>query len=300
MAEYTHDDPFVEQRLAALTPAWAPNAMRARARLDAALGSRRVPVGLIAVSLVTAALAIAALTPQARTFAQSVWKQWRMTRVDVVSTPAPWPLAFRGSFHSMQAFASQADVEGSVGVALHLPSIEGTGTPSQFLVLDSATAEEAIDVSRLETALKRLGADDVTVPQEWNGTVIRASARNIVLVRYPDGSTVVQSTAIPTLEVPAGVPLEQLATIVFRAAGLSEDAARAAGAAYAANPTWLVRLGTDGRERVERVSLRNGEAWVISGLSSTNINVLRSDATRFYSVSSPTRERAIAMAEAIP
>jgi hypothetical protein len=299
MAEYTHDDPFVEQRLAALTPAWAPNAMRARARLDAALGSRRVPVRLIAVSLVTAALTIAALTPQARTLAQSVWTQWRMARVDVVSTPAPWPLPFRGSSHSMGTFASQADVEAAIGVALHLPSIEGTGTPNQFLVLDSATAEEAIDVSRLETALERLGADDVTVPQEWNGTVIRASARNIVLVRYPDGSTVVQSTAIPTLEVPAGVPLDQLATIVFRAAGLSEDAARAAGAAYAANPTWLVRLGTDGRERVERVSLRNGDAWVVSGLSK-NIDVLRSDATRFYSVSSPTRERAIAMAEAIP
>jgi hypothetical protein len=299
MAEYTHDDPFVEQRLAALTPAWTPNAMRARVRLDAALGSRRVPIKLIAASVVAAALAIAALTPQARALAQSVWTQWRMTRVDVVSTPARWPLPLRGVFHSMGTFSSQADLERSVGLALHLPSIEGAGTPSELHVIGSATVEEVIDVSMLEAALRRVGAGDVTVPREWNGTVIRASARNIVSVRYPDGSTVIQSTAIPTLEVPAGVPLEQLATIVFRAAGLSEDAARAAGAAYAANPTWLVRLGTDGRERVERVSLRNGEAWVISGLFQ-DIVVLRSDVTRVYSVSSPTRERAIAMAEAIP
>jgi hypothetical protein len=301
MAEYTHDDPFVEQQLAALTPSWTPNAMRARVRLDAAIGSRRVPIRLIVAGGVAAALAIAALTPQARTLAQSVWTQWRMTRVEVVSTPAPWPLAFRESVssHWVRTLTAQADVEAIVGLALHLPSMEGLGTPNEFIVLDSATVEQVIDVSRLEAALQRVGAGDVTVPQAWDGTVIRGSARNIVSVRYPDGSTVVQSTTIPTLEVPAGVPLDQLATIVFRAAGLSEDAARAAGAAYAANPTWLVRLGTDGRERVERVSLRNGDAWVVSGLSK-NIDVLRSDATRFYSVSSPTRERAIAMAEAIP
>jgi hypothetical protein len=299
MAEYTHADPFVEQRLAALTPAWTPNTTRARARIDAALASRRMPMGLVTAGIVAAALAIAALTPQARTLAQSVWTRWRMTRVEVVSMPGQWPLAGKMTFRSMTASVSQADVEHAVGLALRLPSLEGLETPSQFIVLDSATVEQMIDVSMLEAALQRVGAGDVTVPQEWNGMVIRATVRNVVSVRYPDGSTVVQSTAIPTLEVPAGVPLEQLATIVFRAAGMPSGAARAAGAAYAANPAWLVQLGAGDQDRVERISLRNGDAWVVSGLS-PNIVVLRSDASRLYSVSSPTRERAIAMAEAIP
>ncbi len=299
MAEHTHDDPFVEQRLAALTPAWTPNATPARARLDAALDSRRVPFRLVAAGIAAAALAIVALTPQARALAQSVWTQWRMTRVEVMSTPARWPLARRMSMRWTRTFASQADVERVIGLALHLPSVEAAGPPGEFLVIDSGAVEEVIDVPALETALGRVGAGDVTVPREWDGAVIRASVRNLVSVRYPDGSTVVQSTAIPTLEVPAGVPLEKLATIVFRAAGLSADAARTAGAAYAANPAWLVQLGTDGRERVERVSLRSGDAWVISRLSENSL-VLRTDAEHLYVVWSPTRERAIAMAEAIP
>jgi hypothetical protein len=224
-----------------------------------------------------------------------------MTRIDVVDTPGPWPLAFRGSVsaHWMRTVTSRADVEAVVGLTLHLPSIDAAGDPSAFRVMDSATVEQEIDVPAFEAALRRVGADDVTVPQEWNGARIRAAARNVVAASYPDGSTVTQSTTMPTLEVPAGVSLEQLATMVFRAAGLSEDAARAAGAAYAANPAWLVQLGTDDHERVERVSLRNGDARVISSPPEHTV-VLRSDATRVYLVESPSRERAIAMAEAIP
>ena len=119
----------------------------------------------------------------------------------------------------------------------------------------------------------------------------------------PGGEEMSRSLAFLVIAVfYAGVwlALAMLLSIVFRSAGLSEDAARDAGAAYAANPAWLVQLGAGDQNRVERVSLRNGEALVISGLSSTNVDVLRSDATRVYSVSSPTRERAIAMAEAIP
>lgn len=301
MAAYTHDDPFVERQLAALTPAWTPNTARARTRFDAALGARRVSIGLVAAGLVAAALAIVALTPQAGTLAQSIWTQWRMTRIEVVGTPAQWPLSLTSSFRfrSMRTLASRADVEAAVGLALHLPSMEGIATPDEFVVVDSVIVEQVIDVPALEAALRRVGAGDVTVPQAWKGAAIRATARNLVGAVYPDGSTVIQSTTMPTLEVPAGVPLEQLATTVFRAAGLSEDAARAAGAAYAANPTWLVQLGTDGREHVERVSLRNGDAWVISSPSENTV-VLRSDAARLYAVESPTRERAIAMAEAIP
>jgi hypothetical protein len=81
------------------------------------------------------------------------------------------------------------------------------------------------------------------------------------------------------------------------------EAARAAGLASAIRPAWLLRVRADERERVERLSLRNGEAWL--GEASPNgrvgdVVVMRSSEDRIYVVTGPSREQAIAVAEALP
>jgi hypothetical protein len=81
------------------------------------------------------------------------------------------------------------------------------------------------------------------------------------------------------------------------------EAARAAGLASAIRPAWLLRVRADERERVERLSLRNGEAWLIGEVSPNgrvgDVVVMRSSEDRIYVVTGPSREQAIAVAEAL-
>jgi hypothetical protein len=158
-------------------------------------------------------------------------------------------------------------------------------------------------VSRLEAALRSAGASDVTVPPEWDGASVRAHVRNVVIAHYADDLTVTQS-ALPSLDVPVGIPLSDLARTMFRASGMSAEAARAAGLAYAIRPAWLLRVSAEDREQVERLSLRNGEAWLIAEAAPDgrvgDVVVMRSNDGRIYVVTSPSYAQAIAVAEALP
>lgn len=307
MAHDTLDDPFVAHTLAALTPDWTPDATRARAQLDEAIDGRHMPVRIVVTGAAVALVAALVCAPQTRMLAQALWARWPMTRVEIVSTPAAWPLDRRYSLRGSGTFARQADVERVGGYALHLPSPAIAGTAVEFTVVESATVDERIDVAALETALRRVGAGDVAVPHAWNGASIRASVGNVIVARYPDGAIVAQSATLPSLEVPVGIPLSDLAAIVFRAAGLPAGAARSAGLAYAISPAWLLQLDADGRETAQRLSLRNGDAWLMSptapiagaGQNAPDALVLRADAARLYAVSA-SRERAIEIAGAIP
>ncbi|MCC7043534.1 MAG: hypothetical protein IT183_06715 [Acidobacteria bacterium] len=303
MDRHTHDDPFVAQQLAALTPAWMPDTAHGRATLDDALRARQAPRAFVAAGVAALLLVAVTFTPQVRTYAQDVWARWTMTRVEVVTTTMPGPFSTRGSFSGGGTFAMQADAERAAGFAVHLPPADVVGDAQQFVLVESAVVEETIDVPRLEAALRTAGATDVTVPREWDGASVRAHVRNVVVARYADGLTVTQA-ALPSLDVPVGIPLNDLATTIFRASGMPAEAARAAGLAYAIRPAWLLRVRAGNREHVERLSLRNGEAWLIADVAPggrvSDVLLMRSNDTRIYVVTSPNREQAIAVAEALP
>jgi hypothetical protein len=301
MDRHTHDDLFVERQMAALAPAWTPDAVRARARLDHFLHTRRVLRTLVFAGAAAMALAALALTPQARTYAQDVWARWTMTRVEVMTTTTAGP-GIRQSFRGGGNFTSQVDAERAVGFTLRLPPV-AAGVALQFSVLNSLVIEETIDVAALETALHAVGATDVVVPREWDGTTIRVHVRNVVIALYAD-ELVISQAAPPSLDVPVGIPLSDLATTMYRASGMPAEAARVAGLAYAIRPAWLLRVRADERTQVERLSLRNGDAWLMSEVDSDGrrgaATVMRSGDDRIYVVTSPRREQAVAVAAELP
>jgi hypothetical protein len=108
----------------------------------------------------------------------------------------------------------------------------------------------------------------------------------------------------PSLDVPVGIPLSDLATAMYRASGMPAEAARVAGLAYAIRPAWLLRVRADERTQVERLSLRNGDAWLISEVDSDGrrgaVTVMRSGDDRIYVVTSPRREQAVAAVAELP
>jgi len=303
MDRHTHDDPFVAGQLAELTPAWTPDAARARARLEAAVETPPVSRAFVAAGVTAMVLLAIALTPQVRTYAEDVWARWTMTGVDVVTTPMPGPFATHGSFEGGRSFATQADAERAAGFALHLPTTAIASGVDGFTIVDSVVVEQIIDAAALEAALLSAGATDMRVPKEWDGASVRAHVRNVVAAHYPDGLTVTQS-ALPSLDVPVGIPLNDLATMVFRASGMTVEAARSAGLAYAIRPAWLLRVPADGPEHVEQLSLRNGGAWLVAETepdgSVGDVMVLRSNDSRIYVITGPRREQAVAVAESLP
>jgi hypothetical protein len=302
MDQHTHDDPFVAHQLAALTPGWMPDTAHGRATLDLALRARQAPRALVAAGVAALLLAGATLAPQVRTYAQDVWARWTLTRVEVVTSTIPGPFT-TGSFSGGGTFSSQIDAERSAGFAFHLPPVSTAGQPPRFSVIESVAVEERIDVAALETALRQAGAFDVVVPPAWDGALIRAHVRNVVVAHYADGLTVTQA-ALPSLDVPVGIPLNDLATTIFRASGMPAEAARAAGLAYSIRPAWLLRVRAGEQEHVERLALRNGDAWLIADVAPDgqvgDVLLMRSNDARIYVVTSPNRERAIAVAQALP
>jgi hypothetical protein len=303
MDHQTHDETFVSERLAALSPAWNPDLVRARERFDAAVTARRTSRVPVAVGAAALLCVLVALAPQVRTYAQDVWARWTLGRVEVMNTAIPGPFGVNGSFSGGGAFRTQAEVEQAAGFSLHLPPANVTGHPRQFLLVESAVFEETIDVARLEAALRNVGATDLAVPPEWNGGVLRTHVRNAVVAEYDRALTVTQA-ALPSLDVPIGIALSDLASAVFRASGMSADAARAAGLAYAIRPSVLLRVSTDESEMVRHLALRNGEAWLVGESSpdghSREVMVLRASDSRIYVVTGTNDEQAIAIAEALP
>ncbi len=303
MDQQTNDDAFVARRLAALSPTWIADPVSGRERFDAALSARRTPRILVTVCAAAVLIVGVALAPPVRTFAQDVWARWTLARVDVVNTPLSGPFTLSSSFSGGGTFGTQAEVERAGGFSLHLPSVDVLGQPQQFLLVESAVFKETVDVARLEVALRDVGATDVAVPREWDGAVLRTRVNNAVVALYGSDVTVTQS-ALPSLDVPVGIALSDLATAVFRASGLSPEAARAAGLAYAISPAWLLRVSAEDSAVVRRLSLRNGEAWLIGESSPDGqireVMLMRTSASRLYVVTSTNDEQAIAVAEALP
>jgi len=159
-----------------------------------------------------------------------------------------------------------------------------------------------IDVRKLEAALVRAGATADTVPAAWEGARIRTQVSRSVFAWYGDFLTVYQSP-LPTLDVPVGIPLNDLAAKVFLALGVPADQADAVGLAYAINPAYLLHEQVDERESVERVRLRTGDAWMRTYTTARGTvelaSITRTSGDRFYVVGSRSREHAIAVAEGL-
>jgi hypothetical protein len=293
---------WIAARLDALTPAWAPDLGRARARLEARAPAPR-RTWRYGLATAAAALLIAATAPSGRAMAQDLWYRWFVTRVAVVRLDASKiPLDSNVRIGPYRAVPSVAEASAAAGFTAVLPPRAIAGGDPALTVVGPTEINQRIRTADVAAALRREGVTDVEVPASWNGVTLRGVIGPLVIAEYPGDVTIIQTTPI-RLEMPAGFPLQAFAETAFRAAGLPWLEARQLARDFAAQPAWLLDIPAGSTVSVEAVTLRSGPGLLILDPSDTDreyAKVVISRSDRLYGVTSPSRERSLRIADALP
>jgi hypothetical protein len=296
------DHRWIAAQLAALTPAWEPDVVRARTRLRHPQPAR-ARRALVAAALATAAVVIAFVSPYGRARAQDLWYRWFVTRVAVVRLDlSKVPLDTSIRTDGLQQRVSAADAAARVGFTPSLPPPAVAGGAPELSIVGRIEVTQRIDTRALEAALAREHATDVEVPAEWNGTSLRTVVGPVLVATYP-GEVEILQTAPIRLEMPADFPLERFAEIAFRAGGVPWLEARQLAADYARQPAWLLDVPADEAVLVETVSLPGGGSALLiedpDEGGGERATVLLSRPTRLFSVSSPDRDLSLRIADTL-
>jgi hypothetical protein len=259
-----HESQWVEERLRALeaTGDFQPDVVRARVRLrersdGATMRVRRVWLAVAAACLVLVAL------PWPRAGAQHLWDRIVLGRVEVVQTTgAALPDHITATFAMeprpfvRDSVRDAAEAERLTGFRPELPP-PGVldGTPRLSVVRRVTLATSPLKIADIERALAAAGVTDITVPREWEGTILVAEGGPLVVAEY-DGVELMQSAPFK-MAAPAGFQFRQFMEIAFRVFGRSAMEARALGAKFEANPALVMHFPE--RDAVRDVPLRWGQ-----------------------------------------
>ena len=303
--ENNRKDSWVANRLATIEPQWTPNLARGRELLDARLvGRRRSWTWMAAAATAAVCIAVLAL-PGTRALAQELWYRFVLNRVDVVRLDlAKLPLHLQVTTNGLeQSVQNMDEAERETGFKPYLPS-PGILFPNPGItVTGPIEVEQTIHVPDIESALAKVGARDVQVPAEWEGTQLRGAIGPMVTANYPENVQILQARPFE-LSVPSGFALEHFAEVAFRSIGVCLWEARAMARKFAAHPAWLLDIPPDAVVSVQEVALRAGPALLIEDFDEQGAvkraTVIRSTSERMYSVSSRNRELSIKVANALP
>ena len=303
--ETNREDGWVKERLAALEPKWNPDFVRGRQLLDAGLAKPARPwtwvAAAVAIVLCLAALAL----PQTRAFAQELWQRLMLHRVDVVrldlsNLPVRAKLTMSGM---QQSLSGLDDAERKAGFRPWLPEAGVLPANPSLSMTPLMTAEQTIHVADLTAALRKVGANDVQVPPEWEGVQLRAAIGPLVAADYPGEVQILQAKPIE-LSIPVGFPLERFAEAAFRSLGVSVWEARDLARKFVANPAWLLDIPPDEPVNLQEVDLRAGPALLIEDFDDhgkvERVTVIRSTSERILAVMAKTRQVALRVADSIP
>jgi hypothetical protein len=296
------DHRWIAARLAALTPVWEPDVVRARTRLRHSEPARPRRA-LVAAALGTAAVVMAFVSPYGRAGAQDLWFRWFVTRVAVVRLDlSKVPLQTSIRTDGLQQRVSLAEATTRVGFTPALPPPGLAGGAPELSIVGRIEVTQRIDIRALGAALAREHAADVEVPAHWNGTSLRAVVGPMLVANYPGDVEILQTAPI-RLEMPADFPLERFAEIAFRAGGVPWREARQLAADYARQPAWLLDVATDEAVLVETVVLPGGGAALLvedpDEQGGDRATVFLSRPTRLFSVSSPDRALSLRIADTL-
>ena len=304
--ETNHEDLWVANRLATIEPQWSPNLARGRALLDAGLKGRRHSWSWMAAAAATAAVCVAVLAlPATRAIAQELWYRFVLNRVDVVRLDlSRLPLQVQVTTNGLEQDVQNLDeAERKAGFRPYLPSPGVLNATPDISVTGPIALEQTIHVRDIESALGRVGANDVQVPAEWEGVQLHTVIGPMVEENYPDNVHIVQARPIE-LSVPSGFALEHFAEVAFRSIGVSSWEARAMARSFAAHPGWFLDIPLEAVVNVQEVALRAGPALLIEDLDEKGVvqraTVVWSTSDRMYSVSSGNRELSVKIADDLP
>lgn len=302
--ETKDDSRWVAERLSKVEPAWVPNVTRSRVALDRQLRPQpRRKAWIAASALAGLAVAILAL-PQGRAIAQELWFRLFLNRIDVVRVDlSDAPLVTKVTGSGPYIVASPNEAGAQAGLRPNLPVAGSWPGKPAISVIGTMTIEQTVRTTELRSALARVGASDVTVPDDWDGLTVRATIGPLIAADYPGEIQILQSKPAQ-LFLPSGFPLPRFAETVFRSVGLSWPEARALARRYAANPSWLIGIPADEAARIEEVSLRLGSGLLVEEFGDTGetqrVTLVFGTKDRIYAVMSPSREVCLRVADLLP
>lgn len=240
--------------------------------------------------------------PQGRAIAQELWFRLFLNRIDVLRvdlSDAPFgQTSIMGS--GQRVVAGLAEAEAQAGLRPRLP-VSGSwpGTPT-ISVIGAMTIEQTVRTTDLRSALARVGASDVVVPDDWDGLTVRARIGPLVAADYPGEIQILQSKPVQ-LFLPAGFPLSQFAETAFRSLGLSWWEARALARRYVAQPSLLIGIPADEAARIEEVSLRWGSGLLVEESkddgATERVTLVFGTGDGICAVMSPSREVCLKVAD---
>jgi len=302
--EINREDQWVADRLTLIEPAWSPDRVRARAMLAAGLNTHRrlSPWALTAGAM--AAVCVGALAlPQTRALAQELWTRVALNRVEVVRVDlSNLPLSAHVTSNGLEQGARDAaEAERLAGFKPLFPASVLSASP-KMSVTGPMVLEQTIHVSDIRSALTKLNATDVQVPDEWEGVTFSATIGPMLTANYPGEVQIIQARPF-SLTMPTGFPLKRFAEVAFRSIGVSSRDAGAMATKFAANPAWLVDIPSDELVGIQEMSLVSGEAVLYEEYNDNGgvarETVILSTPERVYAVMSPNRDLSVKLASAL-
>jgi hypothetical protein len=226
----------------------------------------------------------------------------RINAADMERLPAPLrpilidPLPDGEPVDDLDAAAKRA------GFAPRLPApaaFPGLSPKPQFGVTDPVRAQARIGVAELNSALSQTKAENVPVPQAWDGITIALQQTSGVLVDYGD---FLFAQAPPlTMNAPAGFPLDQFLEVIFRVVGINAADSRSLRQKFAATPTVFFPIPMRYEMDIRQVQLNAGPGMLLQNAEKGGeLALMWSDTDRSYFLTGlVTEEQAIAIANSI-
>ena len=242
--------------------------LRERASLHARRTRRTLRVTAVAVVLAAGVVAI----PSTRAAAQRLWDRLTIGRIEVfeiTGRPLPTDVAgmFTMEFRGEPALTPASDAADAARIAGFVPALPPAGylagTP-EFAVIKS-DLQTSLPLKRAEVlaALTRAGITDVTVPDEWEGTVLTAEGGPVIMARYPEAGIEIMQLPPIRMNVPPDFPYERFMEIGFRLFGRNPKDAQTLAREIAANPAIFFHFPE--REGVREVALHTGRGIIVGG-----------------------------------
>jgi hypothetical protein len=260
--------------------------------------------------LVSVGLLVLAL-PSTRAIAQRFLQRFSATRFDVLPVGRgdleKLPNSVRSVLvNPMPAETPVGDVAEAArqaGFVPRLPQSNGLGellAAPKFSVIASISKESQIRVAELRTALGLAGANDVSVPEDWNGVVIGIQESAGIAADY--GSMYLAQRLPLSLDAPPGFPVDWFLGCLFRIIGLSSIEAQNLLHQFAANPAEFLLIAPRYHD-TRQLQLALGPAGFLQNNGKAHgagVMLIWSTADRSYFLSGPlTESQAIAIANSI-
>ena len=303
--EQNRNDLWAAERLASTKPSWSPNPTRGRALLSARLHAPNRLRGWFTVPAAATALCMLVLAiPTTRAFAEDLWYRFVLDRVDVVQldlseSPLNTHIITNGLERSVQ---NLKEAQAQAGFQPQLPSPEVLpGVPS-ITVTGAISVEQTIRVSDMESALARVGASNVRVPDEWDGVQLHTEIGPVVTASYP-GNIEIQEELPMQMAIPSGFPLQRFAKVFFESLGVAGWKAEVMARQFANHPAWLLDSPPNALVTLHELEFSDSPAFLMEEYDPSGAlkraTVIRCTRERIYSVSSPSAMLSTQIAKAL-